>query len=121
MPVNLRSATDGRVEVKYIVDGARPAGLKSVADNNGIGAYIINYIFLIFSEGSSGLPVYVIADANMPDDAFDCSTIPGLGICTGVISTGYVRFVKRVVPFKSFLEWLNETIILLLYRGRKGV
>ena len=78
--------------VKYIVDGARPAGLKSVADNNGIVAYFIKYFLLIFADGSSSPPVYVIADANMPADVIDCYTIPGVGFSTDVMSTGFVVF-----------------------------
>ena len=86
------NSSDGRVEVKYIVDGARCAGLKSVADNNGIVAFFIEYFLLIFADGSSGPPVYVIADANMPADVIDCYTIPGLGFSTDVMSTGFVVF-----------------------------
>ena len=82
----------GRVEVKYIIDGAKPTGLKSVADNNGIVAYCIKYFPLIFADGSSGPPVYVSADANMPANVIECNTIPGLGISTDVMSTGYVVF-----------------------------
>ena len=46
--VKVGNSSDSRVEVKYTIDGARPAGLKSVADNNGIVAYFGIYFLLIY-------------------------------------------------------------------------
>ena len=111
----------GRVEVKYIVDGAQPAGLKSVADNNGIVAYFIKYFLLIFADGSSRPPVYVISDASMPADVIDCYTIPGLEISTDVMSTGYVVFCRTRCANQAFFAWLNEAIIFTAIRVRKVV
>ena len=105
------NSLDGRVEVEYIVDSARPAALKSVADNNGIVAYFIKYFLLIFADSLAGPPVYVIADANMPADVIDGYTIPGLGISTGVMSTGFVVFCQTRCANQAFFEWLIETII----------
>ena len=51
--------SDGRVKVKYIIDGGRPAGLKSVADNYGIVPYFIKSLLLIVADGWSDPPVYV--------------------------------------------------------------
>ena len=71
------NSSDGRVEVKYIVDGGGPAGSKSVPDNSSIVAYFIKYFLLIIPDGSSGPPVYVIANSNTPIDKIYCYTIPG--------------------------------------------
>ena len=56
-----------------------------MADNNGIVAYFIKnrpqfFSLLIFVDGSSGPPVYVIADANMPAKVIDCYTIQGADV-----------------------------------------
>ena len=46
-----------------------PIGFKSVADNNGFVTFFIKYVLLIYAVGSSGPPVYVIANAKIPADA----------------------------------------------------
>ena len=67
-------SSDGRVEVKCIVDGGKPPGLKSCHKTTALWPILIN----TFADSLSGPPVYVIADANLPADAIDCYTIPGL-------------------------------------------
>ena len=86
-----------------------------MVDNNGIVAYFIKCFLLILAGGSSGPPVYVIANANMPADAIDCYTIPGLGISTDIIcQRDRSCFVELVVPIKPFLNGLMRPLFLLL-------
>ena len=83
--------------------------------------YFIKYFLHIYADGSSGPPVYVTADANMPADVIDCYTIPGFGINANVMPTGYVVFCRTRCANQAFSEWLNETIFFTAIRERKAV
>ena len=83
-----------RVEVKYCNDDSRPQSLNTVTKGDNIVSYFIKYFLLIFADGSTGPPVYVVADGSMDGNAIDAYGFPALGISTELHSVGYVVFCK---------------------------
>ena len=68
----------GRVEIKFCTndnkDGLSKARLPQECPspgNGGLVAYFIKYFLLIFSDGTSGPPVLVVANNSMENDAID--------------------------------------------------
>ena len=84
----------GRVEVKYCNDGGRPQSLKTVTKGKNIVSYFIKYFLLIFADGSTGPPAYVVADGSMDGNDIEVYRVPALGISTELHSVGYVVFCK---------------------------
>jgi hypothetical protein len=117
------NANGGRVKVWYSDenDEGRPETIKACSNDKGLVSYFIKYFLLMFADGSTGPPVFVVADSNMAPDELDIYEVPGLGVSTDMRSMGYVVFCKTRCCNKKFFKWINEEIIFKQVEERKEV
>jgi hypothetical protein len=113
--------SQGRVKVWYSNEEGRPETLKACSKDKGLVSYFIKYFLLMFADGSTGPPVFVVADSNMHKEALDIHEVPGLGVSTDMRSMGYVVFCKTRCCNKKFFRWINEKIIFKEIEDRKKV
>ena len=85
-------------------------------------SYFIKYFLYFFADGSTGPPVYVVADGSIDGNDIDVYRVPALGISTELYSVSYVVFCKsRCCNINFFLWIINETILFEAIRSRKEV
>jgi hypothetical protein len=87
---------------------AGPLKAKPKKGDNSTGlAYFIKYFLLINAAGDMNLPVFVVADPFMEEDAMDKYEVPGLGVGTDIGAVGWLVFTKTRGCNRAFYDWLN--------------
>lgn len=73
-------------------------------------AFFIKFYMCITAMDVSAPPVYIIADDNMEEGTINYHEVPGLGIGTHILSTGWVVFSKTRSVNQELYRWWFSTV-----------
>lgn len=79
--------------------------------DEGLTAYFIKYYLLINAAGMAANPVFIVADAGMPEDAIDVYDCPDLYI-TATCKHAYIVFCHTRQCNYRFYEWFNSIVLI---------
>ena len=105
-------------EVLKLRDNIKADPEKNDANELGFG---IKYYCTISSGGVMGDPIYIVADANMPENVVDPRVMTNFGLGVGVAPSSYLVFMKTRVPRSEFYRWyITSYFIPLVNKVRKA-
>ena len=80
-------------------------------------AYFIKYFLLVFADGTSGPPAFVLANDSMENHALDAYPLQGLGISTDAQSLDKM-LQRQVFPLAELHVFKRERMCSILTQRR---